>query len=77
MNSIVDLIDRSYIYEITKNMGNPLWVITGFSYYPLVGSIDGVVLRVLSVAGASLYPLSLSLLFPIFLYLIVLDKEGK
>ena len=32
---------------------------------------------IINIAGASLYPLSLSLLLPVFMYSIVLEKEDK
>ena len=44
---------------------------------PLVGEDMGYILRMVSITGASLYPLSLSLLLPIFMYIIVLEKEEK
>lgn len=37
----------------------------------------GFVESIINLAGASLYPLSLSLLFPVFMYSIVLEKEDK
>lgn len=44
---------------------------------PFVGEDKAVVLRIISITGASLYPLALSLLLPIFMYVIVLEKEEK
>lgn len=44
---------------------------------PMVGEDMGYILRMVSITGASLYPLSLSLLLPIFMYIIVLEKEEK
>ncbi len=44
---------------------------------PIVGEDKGFILRIISVTGASLYPLALSLLLPIFMYVIVLEKEEK
>lgn len=32
---------------------------------------------IINLAGASLYPLSLSLLLPVFMYAIVLEKEDR
>lgn len=77
MTSLVDLINRCYIQQITRQLGKPVWLISGFQYYPFVGAQNGAISRVLSIVGSGLYPLSLCLLFPIFLYLIVLDKEGR
>lgn len=33
--------------------------------------------RLLNVMGASLYPIALSLLLPVFMYAVVLEKEEK
>ena len=44
---------------------------------PIMGGDKGFLLRIISVTGASLYPLALSLLLPIFMYVIVLEKEEK
>lgn len=44
---------------------------------PIIGEDKGFILRIISVTGASLYPLALSLLLPIFMYVIVLEKEEK
>jgi ABC-type sulfate transport system permease component len=44
---------------------------------PIAGEDKGFILRIISVTGASLYPLALSLLLPIFMYVIVLEKEEK
>lgn len=80
MISLVDLINRSYIHYVTENLKlkTPgLWMISAVQYMPIVGQVAGYILRIISVCGACLYPLALSLLFPIFMYLIVLDKEQK
>jgi hypothetical protein len=44
---------------------------------PLVGEDKAFIMRIISITGASLYPLALSLLLPIFMYIIVLEKEEK
>lgn len=44
---------------------------------PLVGEDKAFIMRIISITGASLYPLALSLLLPIFMYVIVLEKEEK
>ena len=44
---------------------------------PLVGADKAFIMRLISITGASLYPLALSLLLPIFMYVIVLEKEEK
>lgn len=44
---------------------------------PLVGEDKAFIMRIISITGASLYPIALSLLLPIFMYVIVLEKEEK
>lgn len=73
MLSLIDLINRSYLRTINDNV----WIVSGIQYMPLVGEDSGFIMRIISVTGASLYPLALSLLLPIFMYTIVLEKEEK
>lgn len=73
MLSLMDLIHRSYLRTINKDV----WIVSGVQYMPLVGEDSGYIMRIISVTGASLYPLALSLLLPIFMYTIVLEKEEK
>ena len=73
MISLIDLISRSYL----KLINPKVWLLSGIQNMPLVGEDWGLVLRVISVTGATLYPLALSLLLPIFMYTIVLEKEEK
>ena len=44
---------------------------------PLTPSFDEQVMRVINLLGAALFPLSLCLLMPVFIYNIVLEKEQK
>ena len=44
---------------------------------PFVGEDKGYILRLISVMGATLYPIALSLLLPIFMNIMVLEKENK
>jgi len=44
---------------------------------PIVGDDKTFIIRLISMTGATLYPLALSLLLPIFMYVIVLEKEEK
>jgi len=44
---------------------------------PVEGADRSFILRIISVIGSSLYPFALSLLLPIFMYAIVLEKEEK
>jgi len=44
---------------------------------PLVPSLDDQIMKVINLMGAILYPLSLCLLLPVFIYQITLEKETK
>lgn len=58
------------------NYLNPkVWLISGVQYMPLIGEDRSFILKLINVTGAMLYPMSLSLLLPVFLYAIVLEKE--
>lgn len=50
---------------------------SGAVYMPPSGSEKGILDSIIDIAGASLYPLSLSLLLPVFMYNIVSEKEEK
>lgn len=73
MLSLIDLVNRAYLRTINPDV----WIVSGVQYMPLVGEDSGYIMRTISVIGASLYPLALSLLLPIFMYTIVLEKEEK
>ena len=44
---------------------------------PLLGQESSFIMTLINLAGSGLYPLSLSLLLPVFMYAIVLEKEEK
>lgn len=44
---------------------------------PLVGEDKAFIMRIISITGATLFPMALGLLLPIFMYVIVLEKEEK
>ena len=69
--SLLDLLARAYI-----NYHNPkVWLISGVQYMPINGDDISLILKIINVTGACLYPFALALLMPVFLYAIVLEKE--
>jgi len=44
---------------------------------PFMGEDKGIISKIVSLTGSSLFPVSLSLLLPIFMYNIVQEKEEK
>ncbi|CAD8183724.1 unnamed protein product [Paramecium octaurelia] len=69
----IDLISRALLHHHNPNV----WLVSGIEYMPLKGQDKSFLLKLINVVGAMLYPLSLSLLLPVFLYAIVLEKEER
>jgi len=44
---------------------------------PMTDTNENFLMKVINVTGASLYPLALGLLLPVFMYSIVLEKEER
>jgi len=42
---------------------------------PLTNNNDDYIQRIINVTGSTFYPLAISLLMPLFMYTIVLEKE--
>ncbi|CAK64013.1 unnamed protein product (macronuclear) [Paramecium tetraurelia] len=70
---LIDLITRAYLHQLNPK----IWLISGIQYMPLIGEDRNLVQKAINLMGALLFPLSLSLLLPVFLYAIVLDKEER
>lgn len=71
--SLLDLISRSYMHQLN----NSIWLISGVQYMPMKDQDKGWLLKIINITGASLYPLALSLLLPVFMYALVLEKEER
>lgn len=71
--SLLDLISRSYLH----NLNSSIWLISGVQYMPMKDQDKGWLLKIINITGASLYPLALSLLLPVFMYALVLEKEER
>jgi hypothetical protein len=50
---------------------------SGIQYMPMIADSSTVLDKIFSLTGASLYPIALSLLLPVFMYAIVLEKEER
>lgn len=50
-------------------------VITAINFFPFTANFHKDIQRGLSVIGAGIFPVALSMGLPVFLYLIVLEKE--
>ena len=71
--SAADLVNKAYISKLFPNT----YVYSGVQIMPLSPSFDQEIMRVINLLGSGLFPLSLCLLLPVFIYNIVLEKEQK
>jgi hypothetical protein len=71
--SLVDKVTRPYLQTITEKDKQ---ILAGsFMYMPFSGSDNSLIDKAVNVIGSGLYPLGLSLLMPILLYMVVSEKE--
>ena len=71
--SLLDLMSRSYLHQLNSS----IWLISGVQYMPMKDQDRSWLMRLLNITAASLFPLALSLLLPVFMYGIVLEKEER
>ena len=70
--SIMDMVSGAYIRHLTGKV-----VKSGYGYMPLNQEGSFFVEILINTVATIIFPLSLSLLLPVFLYLIVLEKEER
>ena len=68
-----DMLHKAYINKLYP--GN--YVYSAIQFMPLTPSVDDYIMKVINLLGAALFPISLCLLLPVFIYNIVLEKEQK
>jgi hypothetical protein len=69
--SFLDKVTRPFL-----QLSNPEEVIAGsFMYMPFSGEDKSFINKMINVLGSGLYPLGLSLLLPLLLYMVVSEKE--
>jgi len=70
---LLDLMSKAYLYQ-----HNPKIVLVSASQYmPFTMSEETLILKIMSILGATFYPIALSVIFPVFLYNLVLEKEER
>jgi hypothetical protein len=69
----VDLINKSYI----RNFFDDVFIVSGVQIMPFKQDDSENIQRIINLAGSTFYPMAVSLLMPLFLYTIVLEKESK
>ena len=67
------MIHKAYINKLFPDT----YIFTGVMFMPIQPSFDEEIMRLINLLGAGLFPISLCLLLPVFIYNIVLEKESK
>ena len=73
MLTLMDMIHQAYFRTLFKDTE----ILTLIQYMPIQLQAKAELDRLLNIMGASLYPIALSLLLPVFMYSVVLEKEEK
>jgi len=69
-----DLFNKAYF----KNFFDDVFIMSGVQLMPLnENDNQDNIQRIINVAGVTIYPVAISLLMPLFMYTIVLEKESK
>jgi len=70
---LLDLIDNAYL----RTLHNDTWIISGMSVMAQTISGQAIFQVIMNTVAAGLYPIALSLLMPVFMYMIVMEKEER
>jgi hypothetical protein len=69
-----DLFNKAYF----KNFFEDVYVMSGVQLMPMSENDNSEnIQRIINIAGITIYPVAISLLMPLFMYTIVLEKESK
>lgn len=71
----MDLIAKSYLSKIAGE--KKVFLMSGSQVMPESTSSEAIMAKIISIGGGSLYPIALSLLLPVFMHTIVLEKEER
>ena len=69
----VDLFNKAYF----KKFFEDVFIVSGIQIMPFNPDDSDNIQRIINVAGSTFYPMAVSLLMPLFMYTIVLEKESK
>lgn len=70
---MIDQLSKAYLQTINPNV----ILASGSQYMPMAGMEANLLLRFLAMTEAILYPIALSLLLPVLMYTLVLEKEER
>ncbi len=68
---MVDLFNKAYF----RKRFPEAFIISGVQLMPIENNESEFINRIINVTGSTFYPLAISLLMPLFMYTIVLEKE--
>ena len=69
----MDLINRAYLHKVNDKV----WLMSEIGLMPMIKEDKKMLEKFIIITGSTLFPFSLSLLLPIFMYIIVHEKEEK
>lgn len=70
---LFDLMSKSYVQTLHDNVT----LISGSQVMPQSTSSKAFIAKIINISAATLYPIALSLLMPVFMQTIVLEKEER
>ena len=70
---LVDILNKAYIRTFLPN----LYIFTGVQIMPIEINNEDTIEKLINFVGVIFFPVSVSLLMPLFMYTIVLEKESK
>jgi len=72
---LMDLVSKAYLSKVVEN--DDVFLLSGSQPMPESTTSQAIMAKIISIAGGSLYPIALSLLLPVFMHTIVLEKEER
>lgn len=70
---LLDLVSRAYLHQKDESS----LLVSGVQAMPTQMDDSLLVLSLISIVGGSLYPFALSILLPVYMFTIVLEKEER
>lgn len=72
--SLIDKVTRPFLQLLSSQSAKEQIIVGSYIYMPFKGGDTALLDKVVNVVGSGLYPLGLSLLMPILLYMVVSEK---
>lgn len=71
----MDLVSSAYLKKVAEKQN--VFMLSGSQPMPESITSQAIMAKIISIAGGTLYPIALSLLLPVFMHTIVLEKEER